>query len=341
MMGRLFLVAVALVAGIAVASLLPELPSRLRAIVGLSSASSLQAKEPAVEHKTEAGASDDRQGLVKLSEDEIKTAGIRVGVVEAGVIAQRIIVPGTIIPHTDHIAHVAVKVPGMVAELRKKIGDLVANQEILAILESRELADAKSEYLAARLTSELNKDLYDRDKVLWDKRVTSEQLLLRSRSAVAQASMKLDIARQKLFALGLAEAEIAALPNEPEALLRRQEVRSPIAGRIVERKVELGMTVGRDNLETELFVVADLDRVWVELAVGSDDVTVVREGQTVSVAARASQNGRRARSSSSARYWPRKPDRPASWRRLTTGTAIGGPGPSSRPQLQSRNSPSR
>ena len=66
--------------------------------------------------------------------------------------------------------------------------------------------------------------------------------------------MRFDIARQKLFALGLTESEIAGLPNEPEALLRRQEVRSPMAGRVVERKVDLGTVVGRDNLETELFV---------------------------------------------------------------------------------------
>jgi cobalt-zinc-cadmium efflux system membrane fusion protein len=65
--------------------------------------------------------------------------------------------------------------------------------------------------------------------------------------------------------------------------LRRQEVRSPIAGRVVERKVDLGAAVGRDNLETELFVVVDLDRLWVEIAVGSRDLAAIREGQTVTV----------------------------------------------------------
>ena len=38
------------------------------------------------------------------------------------------------------------------------------------------------------------------------------------------------------------------------------------------------MAVGRDNLETELFVVADLDRVWVELAVSPEDVPLVADG---------------------------------------------------------------
>jgi cobalt-zinc-cadmium efflux system membrane fusion protein len=98
--------------------------------------------------------------------------------------------------------------------------------------------------------------------------------------------MKLNIARQKLFALGLDDNEIGNLPSQPEALLRRQEVRSPMAGRVVERKVDLGTAVGRDNLETELFVIVDLDRVWVELAVSPTDLPTVREGQPVSIATR-------------------------------------------------------
>jgi cobalt-zinc-cadmium efflux system membrane fusion protein len=54
---------------------------------------------------------------------------------------------------------------------------------------------------------------------------------------------------------------------------------------VVDRKVDLGAAVGRDNLETELFTIADLDRVWVELAVGPTDLPTVAEGQTVSIAA--------------------------------------------------------
>src|SRR5262249_3527887 len=102
----------------------------------------------------------------------------------------------------------------------------------------------------------------------------------------AQTEMKLNIARQKLFALGLGEKEITALPSESEALLRRQEVHSLMAGRVVERKVDLGTVVGRDNLETELFVIVDLDSVWVDLAVSRADLPLIKEGQAVTVTAR-------------------------------------------------------
>jgi cobalt-zinc-cadmium efflux system membrane fusion protein len=215
--------------------------------------------------------------------------------VKSGIIARRIIVPGTIVPQADRIAHVAVKLSSIVAELRKNIGDAVEKNEVLAILESREVADAKSEYLAARLTNELQQDLFERDKSLWDKKISSEQQFLRSRNEAARAKVRNDIARQKLFALGLTEPEIAGLPNQSEASLRHQEVRAPIAGRIVERKAELGVAVGRDNLETDLFVVADLDRVWVELAVSPEQVSAVRIGQTLSVAVRGSAEAAKGR----------------------------------------------
>jgi membrane fusion protein, heavy metal efflux system len=153
------------------------------------------------------------------------------------------------------------------------------------VLESREVANAKSEYLAARLNNDLQRNLYERDKILGDRHVIAEQIVLKSQGAAAQAKMNLDIARQKLFALGVTEHEVAALPDEPETALRRQEVRAPISGRVVDRKVDLGAAVGRDNLETELFTVADLDRVWVELAVGPSNLPIVAEGQTVSIVA--------------------------------------------------------
>ena len=130
-----------------------------------------------------------------------------------GTLSRRIIVPGTIVPNPDRIAHVSVKLSATVTELRKKVGDRVAAGEVLAVLESRDIASAKSEYLAARLNSDLQRDLYDRDKALWDRHVLAEQQLLRSRGAASQSRMNVNITRQKLIALGLIETDIAALPE--------------------------------------------------------------------------------------------------------------------------------
>jgi cobalt-zinc-cadmium efflux system membrane fusion protein len=288
MIGRLSVLVGALAAGFVLASFFPQWPERIRTAVGFSAATAPRAQESASTEpaKSSVEAKGDQQSIVKLDDDEIKSAAIESATAQAGTIAHRIVVPGTVIPHADRIARVAVKVSGTVAELRKKVGDPVAANEVLAILESREFADAKSEYLAARLTNELQQDLFEREKALWDKKISSEQQFLRARNQAANAKMRNDITRQKLFALGLTDPEIANLPNEPEAFLRRQEVRSPLAGRVVERKVDLGAAVGRDNLEAELFVIADLDPVWVDLAISPADLPLIKEGQAVSITTR-------------------------------------------------------
>ena len=229
---------------------------------------------------------DGKPAVIAMDDERIKLAEIELRQASPAAIAKRLTVPGTIVPDSGRVSHVSVKLSGTVAELRKNIGDDVAKDEILAVLESREVADAKSEYLSAKLSNELQQDLTARDKSLWEGRAVPEQQYLKSRNAAAQSEMRFGIARQKLMALGVSDAEIAALPQAPDGTLRSQYIRSPISGRVAERKVESGTAVGRDNLETELFVVVDLSRVWIELSVSSTDLPLVKEGQPVEIAVR-------------------------------------------------------
>ncbi|SFJ42582.1 efflux RND transporter periplasmic adaptor subunit [Bradyrhizobium sp. cf659] len=229
---------------------------------------------------------DTKPAVIVMDDERIKLAEIELREAGPAPIARRLTVPGTIVPDAGRVAHVSVKLSGTVAELRKNIGDDVVKDEILGVLESREVADAKSEYLSARLSNELQQDLTARDKSLWEGRAVPEQQYIKSRNAAAQTEMRFGIARQKLMALGVTDSEIAGLPQAPDGTLRSQNIRAPISGRVAERKVESGTAVGRDSLETELFVLVDLSRVWVELAVSSTDLPLVKEGQSVDIALR-------------------------------------------------------
>jgi len=284
------LVIVAFAVGVAAASLMPRLVESVRKAIGLPAVRALQVREEptngaeARKPSSEAGA---EQQIVKLTDQQIAAARIELVAVQGGALARRLTVPGTILPHADRIAHVSVKLSGTVAELRKKLGDVVSKDEVLAILESREVADAKSEYLARKTTHDLQQTLFARAKMLWEGKAATENDYLRARASAEDARIKMEVARQKLSALGLSESQIAALPQQPVNSLPQQEIRAPIKGRVVERKVDLGMAVGRDNLETELFVIVDLDRVWVDLAVSPADLAAVKEGQPVVVTSRA------------------------------------------------------
>src|SRR5439155_12488961 len=198
MTGRLSLFIVAFVAGIAVASLIPGLSQSLRKAVGLMAGpGGAQLRADTAEQKPNLEPTNEKPEI-KLTDEQIAVTHIDLVAARGGTLARRLTIPGTIVPHADRIARASVKLSATVAELRKKLGDSVAKDEVIAVLESREVADAKSEYLATKLTSELQQDLFERDKSLWEKRFAPEQQYLRSRNLAAQSRMRFDIARQKL-----------------------------------------------------------------------------------------------------------------------------------------------
>ena len=235
--------------------------------------------------KPGAGEEKHDEATIKLNDRQVDAGKFAVSEVQGGMLSKRITVPGAIVPSGDHIARVAVRLLGTVAELRKRLGDAVQAGEVVAVIESREVADAKSEYLAARLVFDLQQTLFTRSTRLFEGKVLSENDFLRARTTFEDARVKIEIARQKLFALSLTAEQIEALPQQPVETLRRQELRAPIAGRVAERRVELGSLVGREGQESELFVIVDLSVVWADLAVSPSDLATIHEGQQITIAA--------------------------------------------------------
>jgi len=230
-----------------------------------------------------AAEADHHDDAIKLTQMQIEAGQFGVAVVRGGDVSKRMRVPGAIVPSGDRIARVAVRLLGTVAELRKRLGDSVAAGDVVAVIESREVADAKSEYLAARLVFGLQETLFNRSTRLFDGKVLSENDYLRARATFEDARVKIETARQKLFALSLTGEQIEALPQQPVESLRRQELRAPISGRIAERRAEIGSLVGREGLESDLFVIVDTSVVWVDLAVPAAELDKIQEGQDITV----------------------------------------------------------
>ena len=236
---------------------------------------------------------------VRMTAEQIANQDIVVAPVESGAIYRHILVPGTITTDADRIARVPARVVGTVAEMRKRLGDKVEKGEVVAILDSREVADAKSEYLTASVKADLERTNFERQQALWDKRISAESAFLNAKAVYEEAVLRQDLARQKLSALGLNAAEVARLAKQDEktanaSTLRQYELRSPLSGRIVERKVDVGTAVGKEGDPADLYTVADLAMVWIELAVPTVELGKIREGARVVVRLGQDDDGRRA-----------------------------------------------
>ncbi len=238
------------------------------------------------EHEHGKGLSDGEhgeggKGIVKLSSAQLQAAGIDMAPVTSGTLLKEISVPGRIAINANAQAKVVPKLPGTVAKVMKQVGDAVSQGEILAILESREMSDAKGDYLATSRSEELAKSTFSREERLWKQKVTAEQDYLSAKNAHQEAVIKRDLAHQRLHTVGMSEAEILALPKgSSEADYRFYELRAPISGRVLSRDIVMGQIVGTDR---ETFSIADLSTVWIEMSVAPADLSFAKERQEVRV----------------------------------------------------------
>ncbi len=219
--------------------------------------------------------------VVELSAEQIAELGIEVAVAGPGQLQRTVSLPGQIAVNADRLAHIVTRVAGVATEVRKTLGDKVVHGEIMAVVESRELADAKAAYLAARQKLELAQATFTREQGLWDKRISSEQEFLDAKQAVAETRIELHAAEQKLHALGLGDEYVRTLSDLPDVLLTRYEIVAPFDATVIARHITIGEALKDDS---EVFVIADLSTVWVQLDMHQRDLTYVREGQEAVVA---------------------------------------------------------
>jgi len=222
--------------------------------------------------------------IVKLSKEDMKRFGIEVEKVKAGDIEQHIRVPGEIVINSDSLAHIVPRVPGIAQQVKKNLGAFVKKGEVMAVIESRELADIKAAYLTSIESFQLAEPYFKREERLWKKKISSEQDYLDAKKAYAEAKIEMNKAKYKLSALGFSLEYIKNLPSEPPHLFTSYEITAPFNGTIIKKHITLGEVVKEDD---DIFVVANLDTVWVDLRVPQKDSTAVKKGQKVTITGKA------------------------------------------------------
>jgi cobalt-zinc-cadmium efflux system membrane fusion protein len=236
-------------------------------------------KTQADAHSLEGQTGTPEQGhevIVRLKDTAIKDFGIETALAQGGTIGMHTTLPAEITLNADAVAHIVPGVGGVVRSVSKNLGDKVMAGETLAVIHSRELSDYKAGYLGAKEKLTLAQAMFDREKNLWEKKITAEQEYLNAKRELADARIEMRSASQKLHALGFAQAYLEDLPNQPDESFIVYKVVTPIAGTIIEKHITLGEVLKEDS---EPFVVADLSNVWVKVNVHQKDLPTVRRSQ--------------------------------------------------------------
>ena len=188
-------------------------------------------------------------------------------------------IPGSIQVDEQRVARIGAPVTGRIAEIDAVLGQQVKQGQSLATLNSTELAQNQLVYIKALQQIDLQSKAVDRARMLLDADVISKAEVQRRESELSAAQAELNAASNQLQVLGMSPQGIGKLTksNQMHAL---STVSARISGTVISRKINLGQVVQPAD---ELFVVADLTRVYAVAEVPERQVDLIAVGQEVNI----------------------------------------------------------
>jgi membrane fusion protein, heavy metal efflux system len=214
--------------------------------------------------------------IVALTAQQIDAAGIVTAKAGAATIATVLRFPGEIKLNEDRTAHVVPRVAGVAESVSADLGQSVRKGQILAVISSPELAELRSTALAANQRLDLARLTLEREKKLWEGKISAEQDYLQARQSWHEAKIAAQTAGAKLAALGA---------NGTDGALNRYVLRAPLDGTVVQKHVAPGEALKED---ANVFMLSDLSTVWAEVVIAAQDLEAVRPGTPVTVTSSAS-----------------------------------------------------
>jgi len=223
---------------------------------------------------------ESENNTILISSEQIQSLGIQTENAKPNKVSLVVSTRGKIILHPDKLAHIVPKISGVVKEAKKNIGDFVEEGDVIAILESSEMAHIKADFLAAKEKETHLHSYFQQEELLHEKKISAAQDFFAAKTAYKEAQIQVKLAEQKLHTYGVEDAEIAHLSQESNPELKMYEIRSPMSGSIIYRHLTKGEYV--ENNET-IYEIADLSHVWVEMGIYPTDLSKVKVGQKVNV----------------------------------------------------------
>lgn len=254
-------------------------------------------------HEEEADHAHDHEdpfhdAIVHLDAAKLAIANVKIEEAGAQSIVDETSWTGQIKLNEERTADVVAYFPGVVESVPVPVGSVVTKGSALAVINSFELAEAKSSYIEGVHKHELAQSTYKREAALWQKKINSEQDFLLARHQLEEAEITKQVALQKLLAMSIPESVIDILSKEPEGEIVPFEVRDPFpAGRLtqfevlapfdgvlIEKNIAQGSVAQRYDV---LFRISDLSLLWVDARVTSEQLRFLDPQASVTIRSQA------------------------------------------------------
>jgi len=199
----------------------------------------------------------------------------RLGVAEVAdkMIQRSLTLPAVVEADPARTAKVLPSVAGRVVDLKVQLGARVAAGDVLAVIESGDLAQAFSDLEKARSALTLTKQTLDRLLILEKTRAISVKDREQAQSDYAQAQSEFERAQNRLQAIGA--------PSDQKGDDRHLSMKAPVAGSVIDLQMAPGAFL--NDATAAVMTIADLSTVWVTANVPEKDTALISKGQSVDV----------------------------------------------------------
>lgn len=224
------------------------------------------------EVKTEAEVPE-TDGLITVTTTQFQSAGMEVATPIEQDFDVTIKTSGKIDVPPQNRAKVTTFIGGYVKGTKLLVGDRVTKGQALLTLENTEFLDIQKDYLEVAEQIHYLKSEYERQKTLYDEKITSQKNYLKAESDYRRAKATHQSLKEKLVMLNINPATV-----EKGKLTSVITIFSPISGDIVIMNANVGMPVSPSDVMLEI---VDTNHLHLELAVFEKDILKVKEGQKI------------------------------------------------------------
>ncbi len=175
---------------------------------------------------------------------------------------------GKIVPDETKEAKVYALVSGKIKSVNVELGDFVKQGQVLAVLQSTEVAGISNDVSVAESNVALAKKNVETQKSLFEGNLATQQDYLAAQIEEKKAESELNRARS-----------VASITGGTSAAYT---LKAPISGYVIEKNISNNSEVRQDN-NANLFTVADLNTVWIIANVYEADIPAIKLGDEVRV----------------------------------------------------------
>lgn len=178
---------------------------------------------------------------------------------------------GKIVFDENRTARIFSPVAGRALSIKAEVGDAVKVGQTLLVMDSPDVGGAVADVRKSQADLQLKQQALERSRMLVDHGVLAKKEVEVAQADWASSRAESERANARLKNLGVSTAA-----NDNYA------VRSPIAGMVVDRKINPGSEV-RPDAADPLFIVTDPNYLWASIDLPERDLSRISQGQKLSI----------------------------------------------------------